>query len=297
METLRSLAKRIPYLPLVVQRVKNFEIYRRRIRRRLARSYYFETQRQIESWAKARTEQSNFYYKLKRRNREDLLSLLSVLLGIEKQILRNYILELDTDKVLHKHIATYLKQNSSTLDSKVAFGRREGWYVITRALKPRVVVETGVHHGVGACLLASALIRNREEGFDGRYIGTEINKDSGHLFKDIFSSVGEIIYDDSITTLKKIDTPIDLFINDSDHSTTYEAREYDTVKDKMSESGVILGDNAHVTDSLREFSEANGRHFIFFSEQPEDHWYPGGGIGISLPMVPVSRNNRTVIQH
>lgn len=296
MERLRSLAKRIPYLPRIVQRLKHFEMYRRHIRRRLAKSYYSETQRQIESWAKQRTEHSNFYYKLKRRNREDLLSLLSILLGIEKQILWNYILELDTDETLHKHIATYLQQNSSTMDSKVAFGRREGWYVITRALKPRVIVETGVHHGVGSCLLASALIRNREEGFVGRYIGTEINRNAGHLFKDIFSSVGEIIYDDSITTLKKIETPIDLFINDSDHSKTYEAREYDTIRDKMSQSGVILGDNAHVTDSLRKFSEANGRHFVFFSEQPEDHWYPGGGIGISLPMVPVFRNEKSVIQ-
>jgi hypothetical protein len=35
--------------------------------------------------------------------------------------------------------------------------------------------------------------------------------------------------------------------------------------------------------ALAEFSERSGRRFVFFSERPKDHWYPGAGIGIPLP--------------
>ena len=97
-----------------------------------------------------------------------------------------------------------------------------------------------------------------------------------------YADYGKILYGDSIESLKKFDGPIDLFINDSDHSATYEAKEYETIKDKLSERAVILGDNSHCTDKLFEFSLAAQRDFIFFQERPKDHWYPGGGIGISF---------------
>jgi len=42
---------------------------------------------------------------------------------------------------------------------------------------------------------------------------------------------------------------------------------------------VLLGDNSHVTNKLYQFALATGRDFLFFSEKPADHWYPGAGIG------------------
>ena len=42
---------------------------------------------------------------------------------------------------------------------------------------------------------------------------------------------------------------------------------------------MLFGDNSHVTDKLYQFALATGRNFLFFSEKPADHWYPGAGIG------------------
>ena len=53
----------------------------------------------------------------------------------------------------------------------------------------------------------------------------------------------------------------------------------------MTKNGIILGDNAHVTDKLLQFSLENQRNYVFFKECPKNHWYPGGGIGISFPKV------------
>jgi predicted O-methyltransferase YrrM len=151
-----------------------------------------------------------------------------------------------------------------------------------RICKPNVVIETGVDKGLGALLLCAALLRNREEGFPGRYYGTDINPAAGYLLTGPYKEVGEILYGDSIESLSKFKEKIDLFINDSDHSTEYEYREYQTIRPLLKEESVILSDNAECSDKLAQFALETGRHFLYFQEVPADHWYPGGGIGFSF---------------
>ena len=135
---------------------------------------------------------------------------------------------------------------------------------------------------MGACLLTAALKRNAQEGYEGRYFGTDINPLAGYLLSGDYANYGSILYGDSIESLKKFGSDIDLFINDSDHSAEYEAEEYKTIANMLSQYAVILGDNSHCTDKLLEFSLEANRHFIFFQERPKKHWYPGAGIGISF---------------
>jgi hypothetical protein len=149
-------------------------------------------------------------------------------------------------------------------------------------MRPRVIVETGVDKGLGSCILTAALKRNKEEGFSGRYYGTDINPHAGYLLSGEYAQYGGILYGDSIESLGNLNEEIDIFINDSDHSPDYEFREYLTVRNKLSRRAIVLGDNAHCCDRLLKFSVETGRQFIFFQEKPLKHWYPGGGIGISF---------------
>jgi len=150
-----------------------------------------------------------------------------------------------------------------------------------RATKPKTIVETGVDKGLGAVVLCAALLRNAAEGHAGRYFGTDINPHAGYLLTGPYATMGEILVGDSLASLQALDTPIDLFINDSDHSADYEYQEYLAIAGKLGDSAIIVGDNAHVTESLLGFSIEAGRSFLFWKEQPLNHWYPGGGIGIS----------------
>jgi len=193
--------------------------------------------------------------------------------------------ELQRNDELKRHIAAASAHGplATAVDPEVRFGKRIGWYAIARALKPQVIVETGVDQGLGACVLTAALIKNCEDGHEGRYYGTDINPEAGYLLSGKYADYGRIIYGDSIKTLEEFSGPIDLFINDSDHSDEYEAAEYETISGKLSSESIILGDNCHVTDKLLNFSLQVHRNFIFFAERPSGHWYPGGGIGISFP--------------
>jgi predicted O-methyltransferase YrrM len=227
-----------------------------------------------------RTENSNYYYDITELNKEHLSQMIAHVTKGSPRVIHEYFKELEQDQALRKHIEAGLNAYGQDF-AEIHYGRRLGWYALIRELKPNLVIETGVHQGVGACVIASALLKNTSEGYSGRYLGTDIDPNAGKLLTGNYQSVGEILYGDSVESLKKVDSEIDVFINDSDHDPEYEAIEYVTIAPKLSQKSVILGDNSHVTDKLSQFSLVNSREFIFFSEKPKNHWYPGAGIGIS----------------
>ena len=246
-------------------------------------SYYKNKIRLILKWSMKKTENDNFYYDLEEKNLEDLISMISLITNIKNQDIENYALEIRNDFHIKKHISSYFSKTKSLRDIEVDFGRRIGWYIFIRIYKPKLVVETGVHHGVGACVIAAALMKNSQEGYLGKYLGTDIDLKAGGLFTTPYKSFGEIIYGDSISTLRQLESEIDIFINDSGHDVLYEYQEYQTINSKLAENFVILGDNSHVSSSLYQFAKENNYKYVFFSEKPKNHWYPGAGIGICAP--------------
>jgi predicted O-methyltransferase YrrM len=236
-------------------------------------------------WSILRTgEFHNFTYELTDANLRYLAETISVVTGKPAHEISGYIREATEDQELAAHILLRMRgrdRKGAQQSVSMPFGRRLGWYAIARAIKPKVIVETGVERGHGSMLLCSALLRNISEGFPGCYFGTDINPKAGWLLAGKYADVGKILYGDSIKSLEALTETIDLFINDSDHSADYEAREYRVIADKLGSDAIILGDNAHVTDKLASFACESGRRFLFFKEVPKNHWYPGGGIGIA----------------
>ena len=257
---------------------KIVRIYRRYM---FAKSYYRSQLKMIRVWAFKDTEDTNFYYDLDDLNIDQIIHAVSIITNTETKIIEGYIKEIKSDAWLKNLISNNLKSSNYPKDIKIEFSRRIGWYAVARATKPKVIVETGVHNGVGACVLTRALMKNNEEGALGQYFGTDIDKSAGQLLSAPLSYYGKILYGDSLESLAKFNHNIDLFINDSDHSASYEQREYETVNAKLASSAIILGDNSHVTDELSKFSIKNKRNFLFIPEKPKDHWYPGAGIGVS----------------
>jgi predicted O-methyltransferase YrrM len=250
----------------------------------LALTYYERKLASLVMWLHCSLEESNFTYDLTPRNRRHLAHFVATVVGRPAAQIDGYLKELQADEALRAHYTREIPRYGrlAPLEAQLQVGRRAGWYAVVRATKPKVVIETGVERGHGAITLTAALLRNRAEGFPGRYYGTELNPQAGKLLCGVYAEVGEIVYGDSATTLQAFSQPIDVFVNDSDHSAEYEAREYRIVDSKMSPDGIILGDNAHATDSLLDFAEATGRQYLFFREEPKDHWYPGAGIGVAF---------------
>lgn len=249
-----------------------------------ASSYYNQRYLQILKWGITSNEDTNFTFPLTEKNLKVLAQTIAIITDKPYEAIYAYIQEILNDQEFKSFIIDKIKSSDykSVADERTDLHKRVGWYAFARVLKPKVIVETGIDKGLGAVTLCAALLRNKEEGYEGKYYGTDINRKAGYLLDGKYKSSGEILYGDSIASLKALDEQIDLFVNDSDHSAEYEYNEYKTILSKLSPNAVILGDNSHVTDKLLNFSIENGRKYLFFSEEPLNHWYPGGGIGISF---------------
>jgi predicted O-methyltransferase YrrM len=248
--------------------------------------YVWPNLREWLLWLFRSRENANFTYALTDRCQIYFSSGLSALLGGSPATFRNYMDEIQQDGDFRNHICTMQREHPLRYrtDPEPSVGRRMVWYAIVRSLKPALVVETGVDQGLGAVVLCAALKRNASEGHPGKYLGTDNDPQAGYFLKGDYAKFGEVLYGDSLKSLATLNG-IDVFINDSDHSADYEQAEYEMIRDKLTPRGVVLGDNAHVTSKLAEFSLRNGRRFMFLAEEPANHWYRGGGIGVSVPPV------------
>jgi predicted O-methyltransferase YrrM len=233
-------------------------------------------------WLVRSREHTNFTYDLTALSREHLAWFVSEVCRVPVNRVRAYFAELDADDGLRTHIErrSASAARRGLADSAARYGRRIGWYAMVRARGPRLVVETGIDKGLGTCVLASALLRNAEEGRPGRLLSIDVNPDAGYLVAGSpWSCVVDLVTDDSLRALPQIAGPVDLFVHDSDHAPRHEAAELDAIEPHMAPDGVLLSDNATVTNVLAEHAEATGRRFLAFRETPAGHWFPGEGIG------------------
>src|SRR5712671_7184162 len=148
-----------------------YRAYRMPGRFRAAMRYYAAPLKSLASWTFHSRETANFTYDLTPINRAYLAAFVSAIAGCTLSEAERYLGEVDADEALRDHIIRETKQSkfSPDADADVRFGRRLGWYAFVRATKPRLVIETGVDKGLGACLLCAALMRNASEGSPGRY--------------------------------------------------------------------------------------------------------------------------------
>lgn len=270
------------YSRSIVKRFSKYWPLRNFYRAKILMPYFLPKLKLGFSWTRRKTENSNFYYDLTAKNTLELANFVSIVCGIDLAKAESYIREVREDAELRSHLQLTLHNDKSMRDFSPLLGRRIGWYAVVRAMKPKLVIETGVHQGVGAVTIITGLRKNTEEGFPGKYLGTDIDPKAGVLLKGKYLEFGELILGDSIESLERLHDKVDIFINDSNHSEIYEAREYQVISSKLKPDAIILGDNCHVTDALMKYSISRNRKFLLFKEEPKAHWYPGGGIGFSF---------------
>ena len=253
-------------------------------RSRVVLPYWWGYTGRVLRWLLASRETTNLTYPITPLSRQQLAAFAAQVAGAELHTVLAYFDELEADTALRAHIHTLASQPQHRLksDPHMPFGRRLVWYALARLLKPELVVETGVEKGLGSVVLCSALLRNAAQGHPGRYVGTDIDPRAGWLLTGPYAAVGQVHYGDSLSSLQALVASGDrlgLFVNDSDHSADYEAREYACIGPALTPGAVVLSDNAHVTDRLYAFAQATGRRYLFVNEVPQGHWWPGAGVG------------------
>ncbi len=268
----RQLAKRSPIAPLAAFL----------FRARTVTSYQWHQARRSWAWLVGSREFTNFTYELTTENVVEMAWFVAAVTGLGFDESFGYIEELHNDQALRDHLRRAVADSPlrRVMDPEPRYGRRAAWYAIVRATRPQHVVETGVDKGLGSCVFAAALLRNADEGHQGRLTALDINRDAGALIGGEYASVIDLRYGDSIAMLAASASPVDLFLHDSDHRYEHESAEYRAVAGSLTESALVMTDHGGV--ALSDFAKSSGRRFLVFREAPADHWAPGAVLGVAM---------------
>jgi hypothetical protein len=229
-------------------------------------------------WLMRGRETHNFTYDLDSLNRDQLSWFISTVTGTEIGQVRAWMHELEDDSRLADHLTRRLSSNPrrGICAKEPHWARRLGWYAIVRATQPDHVVETGTHLGLGSCVIAAALLRNGH----GRLTTIDVDPEAGYLIGEPWASVIDPTVGSSIDVLGTLRN-VGVFLHDSLHTYDYETGELAAVEPNLRADAIILSDNAHDSSALSDWAERSGRRYLFFKEQPLNHWWPGDGIGAS----------------
>jgi len=227
-------------------------------------------------WLVRGRETHNFTYDLNSLNRDQLGWFISAVTGAEIGQVRAWMQELEDDSRLAGHLTGRLSSNPRRriCAREPHWARRLGWYAIVRATQPDHVVETGTHLGLGSCVIAAALLRNGH----GRLTTIDVDPEAGYLIGEPWESVIDRTAGSSIDVLGTLRN-VGVFLHDSLHTYDYETGELAAVEPNLRADAIILSDNAHDSSALSDWAERSGRRYLFFKEQPLNHWWPGDGIG------------------
>jgi len=231
-------------------------------------------------WLVHSRETTNFTYDLNPLNLDQLCWFVSAVAGAQIGQVRSWIQEVQDNKKLTEQLTRRLSSNPrrGICAKEPHWARRLGWYALVRAMQPDHVVETGTQLGLGSCAIAAALLENGH----GRLTTIDIDPEAGYLIEEPWGSVIDRHIGSSIDVLGGL-RDVDMFLHDSLHTYDYEIRELTAVEPNLSAGAIVLSDNAHDSTALSDWAERTNHHYLFFKEQPLNHWWPGDGIGAAWP--------------
>jgi Methyltransferase domain len=223
-------------------------------------------------------EPDNFTYEL--ANQDELAAWVQAVSGAPAAEVGRVLGEPDADPVLRERLHETAGRHRWWSKPQPPFGKRRGWYALARLIRPGLIVESGVHDGLGSLLLLRALELNTAEGAGGRLVSFDINPAAGWIAGS--DPRWALRIESSRTGLPALlagGEAVGMFIHDSLHTYEHERWELATAGAHLAADGVLISDNVHVTPALSECSAELGLDYHEFAERPVAHFYPGAAMG------------------
>jgi hypothetical protein len=223
-------------------------------------------------------ETDNFTYDL--ANQGELAAWVAAATGCPRLDARRYMDEPAFDADLQQRLQTATAGHWWWSKRRPRFGKRLAWYALARILKPDLVIETGVHDGLGSLLLLRALERN---GPRGRLVSFDINPQAGWLVGS--HPQWDLRIQHSQEGLASVLAgPADpgLFVYDGLHTPEAETADLELVLPRMASWGVLVSDDAH-NGAMSALCAHHGLEYHEVAEHPLGHFYPGSLLAAAQP--------------
>ena len=130
-------------------------------------------------------------------------------------------------------------------------------YLLIRACRPQVVLETGVADGYSTAVMLAAL----EENGIGELHSVDISDDVGALVEDRARWRLHVVRRDrgfrQVRRVAGILRPIDIFFHDADHRFVQQTQEYELARTIVRPGGFLVSDDVDFSYAFREFVAAH----------------------------------------
>jgi predicted O-methyltransferase YrrM len=215
-------------------------------------------------------------------NEGELVDFLARTLALDRAAVAGYLAEIRAEPALTRELAARVRWRPD-MKRRVGLAHRVAWYAIVRATKPRLVVETGIKHGVGSLVLLAALERNAREGSPGRLISFDVDPFSGWVVPDRLRHNWVAVFASTFTALEATleGQEVDLFICDTPPDYEIESFEIRAALRHAAPGIIVIAANGDRTTALPELAAELDGEYHFFVERPRRHIYPGGGLGLA----------------
>jgi predicted O-methyltransferase YrrM len=223
-------------------------------------------------------EPDNFTYRI--ANEADLAPWVAAVAHCDQRLAEGFVAEPAEDVVLQARLSAATDGHWLWTKSSPAFGKRLGWYALARIIRPALIIETGVHDGLGSLLLLRALQRNLDEGHPGRLVSFDINPTAGWLVgRDPLWDLRIQPSSQGLPEVLERFGEVAMFIYDASHSYDEERRDLELAAELLAPGGLLLSDDAQVTHALADLCRERELAYFEFQEIPVSHFYPGAVLG------------------
>ena len=226
-------------------------------------------------------EIESFSYQLE--NEAEAITSLAAALGRPVGELSAYAAETREDPEFNQLLRHHVRWRLD-VKRRPPLGNRLAWYVIVRACKPKLIVETGIYLGLGSLTLLRALERNTEEGMPGELMSFDNVPSAGNVVPEPMHRrwrrfVGTT--QDMLPPALK-DRSVDMLFQDTPHTEENQRFEFGAAFAHAAPRLLLLDASGGKAPTLRTICSERRGAYHHVPMPSRGHIYPGAAITFAV---------------
>ncbi len=216
-------------------------------------------------------------YSFELDNEHEVVAALAIALERPEDELAGYATETHTDPELNERLRRGLRWRLD-MKQRMPLGSRLGWYVTVRATKPELVVETGIHLGLGSLAVLRALARNEEEGHPGELMSFDVNPRAGAIVREELRSRWHPIIGPTSETLAPAlrGRRVGLLFQDTLHTEENQLIEFGAALERAAPLLLLVDCSGGYAPTLERLCDERGGVYHRVTLRSRGHIHPGG---------------------
>jgi hypothetical protein len=226
-------------------------------------------------------EIESFSYELS--NESEMIALMSSALECPEADLAAYAAETRSDPELGPLLAHHLRWRFD-VKHRPPLGNRLAWYLIARAFKPKLIVETGIYQGLGSLTLLRALERNSQEGHPGELMSFDAVASAGSIVREQARRgwSKHVGFTSDLLAPALEGRQVDILLQDTDHTEANQRMEFGAALAHAAPRLLLVDASGGHSPTLKAISSERGGSYNLVPLRSYEHVFPEGRAAFAI---------------